>query len=546
MELLLCALPLVYTKIMVHRWDTVILIVQKILKFLLFLLYCLVTPFLMLQCLKKRKRLPPINSHVLLLSATEIARRIRNRKISSEEVVRAYVKRCKDVNPILNAIVVSRFDAAIQEARKVDEFLLSSRKSEEELAREMPLLGVPMTVKESIAVQGMSYSVGVKKKIPDKASQDATVVKMVREAGAIILLVSNTPELCLFWESNNKVTGPTWNPYDTTKVAGGSSGGEAALLGSGASILSLSSDIAGSARLPAMFCGIFGHKPTACLVSCKGHKPDSNDRNWPYYFTIGTMVRYAEDLSLMMKIISQSEEARNRFDQKVSLKDMKFFYLEDCCGITNSIDKEMKGAIQSLRKHLEMSCGITVQKAQLNDMKFAFDIATHLLLEMEVDGITEEVKAVGTSKILLELLKCFFFASSHSLPLITYGLLKWVSSKFPNSYRSKMVDKKMALKKQFEDLLGDNGVLIYPTYVTPAHYHHQSYPKVANFTYMMIYNVLGLPVTQCPMGLNSKGLPIGLQIVANAGNDHLTIAVAQRIEKAFGGWQEPPTTEVSI
>lgn len=100
----------------------------------------------------------------------------------------------------------------------------------------------------------------------------------------------------------------------------------------------------------------------AGLVSCKGHKPDSNDRNWPYYFTIGTMVRYADDLSLMMKIISQSEEARYRFDQKVSLEDMKFFYLEDCCGITNSIDGEMKEAIQRLRKHLETTYGLTVQK----------------------------------------------------------------------------------------------------------------------------------------------------------------------------------------
>ncbi|XP_076687200.1 fatty-acid amide hydrolase 2-B-like isoform X1 [Andrena cerasifolii] len=546
MEHVLCTLPLVYAKLLVNRSDTMILVVQKILKFVLFLISCLVTPFLKLQCLRKRKLLPPIRNHLLLLSASEIARRIRTREISSEEVVRVYIQRCKEVNPILNAIVESRFEAAISEARKVDEFLAWTTKTEEELECEMPLLGVPITVKESIAVQGMSLGVGVKKKVPDKATEDADVVIMVRKAGAIILLVSNTPELCLFWESNNKVTGDTKNPYDTRRTAGGSSGGEAALLASAASPTSLSSDIAGSARFPAMFCGIFGHKPTACLVSVKGHKPSSRDEKWPLYFTIGTMTRYAEDLPLMMKIIAQTEEGRRRFHQKVSLKNMKFFYLEDCCGITNSINWEMKEAIQRLRKHLEVTYGTNVQKARLTDMKFAFDISTHLLLEMDVHGVNEEVKAAGSSKILWELLKFVFCTSRHTLHVLSYGLLKWVSDKFLRNYRIKVTEKKVSLKKQFEDVLGDNGVLIYPTFVSTAHYSHESFPKVANFSYMMIYNVLGLPVTQCPMGLSRRGLPIGLQIVANAGNDHLTIAVAQEIEKAFGGWQQPPTTELAV
>ncbi|KOC60847.1 Fatty-acid amide hydrolase 2 [Habropoda laboriosa] len=539
-----------------------ILIGQKILKFLLFLISCLVTPFLMLQFFKKRKRLPPIKSPLLLLSASEIARRIRRKEISSEEVIRAYIERCEDVNPVLNAIVESRFDAAIQEARKVDEFLAWTTKTEDELAQEMPLLGVPITVKESIAVQGMSHSVGVKKNSAQKATQDAVVVKFVREAGAIVLLVSNTPELCLFWESNNKVTGPTWNPYNSTRVAGGSSGGEAALLSSAASVVSLVSDIAGSARLPAMFCGVFGHKPSPCMVPCKGHKPDSTDKNWPQYFTIGTMVRYADDFSLMMKIISQADENRRQFDEKVSMKNMKFFYMEDCCGITNSINKDMRQAIQRLRTHIETTHGLKVQKvvvenvqlnictqykAQLNDMKFAFNISSHLLLHMDVEGVMEEMKFAGSSRSLLEVLKYIFLVSSHTLPAISYSFMKWAFSKLPESYRRKMAEKKMSLKKQFEDLLGDNGVLIFPTFISASHYQYQSYPRVANFTYMMIYNVLGIPVTQCPIGLNKKGLPVGLQIVANAGNDHLTIAVAQEIERAFGGWQQPPeTTEIEV
>ncbi|XP_026672661.1 fatty-acid amide hydrolase 2-B-like isoform X4 [Ceratina calcarata] len=514
MQLVLGALSLAYTKLLLDRSmsvvdpDTVILIVQKIVKFILFLLSCLLTPFLMLQGLRKRNKLPLIKSRLLLLSASEIARKIRRQEVSSEEVVRAYIERCNDVNRSLNAIVESRFDAAVQEARNVDKFLAVVARTEEQLARDLPLLGVPVTVKESIAVEGMSNAVGVKKRKSLKANRNAQVVDMIREAGAIILL--------------------------------------AALLGSAASCLSLASDIAGSARLPAMFCGVFGHKPTACLVPCRGHRPDSNDTNWPQYFTIGTMVRYAEDLPLVMKIISKPEESRCRFDQKVSPRNMKFYYLDDCCGMTNSIDDDMKQAIQRLRMHIETAYGLKVQKAQFSQMKFAFEIGAYLLLHLEVDGVNQDVTCAGSSKALLELLKCIFHASSYSLPVIAYSLLKWIFSKFPQSVRDAMAEKRISLKREFEELLGDDGVLIFPSFASASHYQYQAYAKVADFTYMMIYNVLGLPVTQCPMGLNKRGLPVGIQIVANAGNDHLTIAVAREIERVFGGWQQPPANESQV
>ncbi|XP_076642846.1 fatty-acid amide hydrolase 2-like isoform X1 [Halictus rubicundus] len=546
MEFVLYPLPVLYTKYLHTNSDTFALVLQKILKFILFLLECILMPLIMLQSFWKRKQLPPIRNHLLLLSATELAKRIRRKQVSSEEVVKAYIERCKDVNPMLNAIVDTRYDSAIEEARKVDEFLSVTTKTEAEVAHDLPLLGVPMTVKESIAVQGMSHTVGVNKKTSDKANEDAVVVTRVRGAGAIILLVSNTPEMCLAWESNNRVTGTTWNPYDTNRIAGGSSGGEGALLGSAASVVSLASDIAGSARYPAMCCGVFGHKPTAHMISCSGHKPVSTDQNWNNYFTIGTMTRYADDLPLMMSIISDSEDVRQRFNQKVSLKNIKFFYLEECCGITTAIDSDMKTAIHKLRKYLEATYGVKVQQAKLNDMKYAFDIASRSLLNMNVDDVTNEFEAMTSIKILLEALKYAFCISRYSLSILSYGLVKWMFEKLPKGYRHKMTCKIVSLKKQFEDVLGDNGVLIYPSFITAAHYRYLMYPRVANYTYMMLYNVLGLPVTQCPMGLNSKGLPIGIQIIANAGNDHLTIAMAKEIDRAFGGWQQPPATEISV
>ncbi|XP_076618980.1 fatty-acid amide hydrolase 2-B-like isoform X1 [Colletes latitarsis] len=544
MELTLCILPMLYAKLIANHSGTMGLLIQNIMKFIFYVLSYLTLPFYAIPHLKKRKLLPPIQNDLLLHSATEIARRIREKEVSSQEVVRIYIERCKAVNPILNAIVESRYDLATQEARSVDDFLARTKKKKDELARDMPLLGVPVTIKESIAVKGMSYSVGVLEKNPEKAKEDALVVSMIREAGAIILLVSNTPELCLFWESNNKVTGSTWNPYDSNRIAGGSSGGEAALLGSGASMVSLVSDVAGSARYPAMCCGVFGHKPTAYLVSCKGHKPNSTDKVWNDYFTLGVMTRYAEDLPLMMSLIAETEKGRRIFNKKVSMTSLKFFYLEDCCTATNAISRDTKQAIRRLKAYIELTYGAKVQKAPLSNMKYAFTMSSNLLLDMEVDDVKKEFDGSTLWKILVELFKYIFMSSRYSMGLLSYIMVKWVYRKFPQSLRDAMHEKRILLKKQFEDVLGDNGILIYPTFITPAHYRYQSYNRIANFTYMMIYNVLGLPVTQCPMGLADNGLPIGLQIVANSGNDHLTIAVAKEIEKTFGGWQQPPTTKV--
>ncbi|CAL7952048.1 unnamed protein product [Xylocopa violacea] len=545
MEFLLCALPIAYAKLIINNVDTMILIVQRTLKIMCMLLNCIVMPFVMLQYFKKQRRLPPIKNSLLLLSATEIAEKIRRREVSCVNVIGAFIERCKEVNPLLNAIVEDRFDIAIEEARTVDEFMAHTTKTEEELAQEMPLLGVPVTVKESIAVEGMSNTVGIKANVLCKADHDATVVKMIRKAGAIILLVSNTPELCMFWESDNYVTGATWNPYNTTRVAGGSSGGEAALLGAAASVLSIGSDIAGSIRIPALFCGVFGHKPTACLIPVNGHKPGSTDENWIQYFKIGPLVRYAKDLPLIMNIICQPN-VEHRFDQKISLKELKFFYMDDCCPATSSINKDMKEAIKKLKTYIKTTYDVQVQKAHLNDMKFAFDISVYFLTKLNVQDIPEEINDIGPSKILVQFLKSCICMSSHTISTISFSLIRWIWSKFPKSYGQAVTEKKIALEKQFEELLGENGVLIYPTFVSSSGYLYQSFPKTLNFTYVMIYNVLGMPATQCTMGLGKRGLPVGLQIIAKRGNDHLTIAVAQEIEKAFGGWQIPPTCELQV
>ncbi|EGI66814.1 PREDICTED: fatty-acid amide hydrolase 2-A-like [Acromyrmex echinatior] len=518
---------------------------MRVIKYFFFFLRCLLGPFFKLQGLKKRLRCPPIENQILLLSATEIAQKIRKREISSEEVIVTYVERCKKVNPLINAIVEDRFDAAIQEAREIDNFLQSTIIDETKIANEKPLLGLPITIKESIAVQGMSYSVGMKD-VSLRATEDADVVKRIRKAGGIPLLVSNTPELCMWWHTFNNITGITRNPYDTRRTAGGSSGGEAALLGSGASILGLASDIGGSVRLPAMFCGIFGHKPTPNWISIEGHKPSANDENWSTFFSIGSMVRYATDLPLLLTVISQSDEARITFNKKVNLSDIKYFYMDNCGPIPDSITTDVQNVIYKLKRHLEVISGARVEKVNFKDMKRSFEMSSIILLSIkDVYSMFNRWDNPKKSKSLfMEILRYISFMSSHTFPAIFFGLFKNIVENFPVSTYNEMIELRTRLRKQLEALLSNDGVLICPSFTSSAYYPHECLYNISNITFMMIFNVLGFPVTQCPLGFDKNQLPIGVQIVANPGCDHLTIAVAQEIERKFGGWREPQTRGV--
>jgi Asp-tRNA(Asn)/Glu-tRNA(Gln) amidotransferase A subunit family amidase len=154
-------------------------------------------------------------------------------QISSEAVVREYIKRVKEVEPFLNAVVEHRFDEAIKDAQRADKIIEST--SEIYVIQNYPLLGVPFTVKESISLRNLSHGTATKPREGAKADKDAVVVERLKAAGAIPLLVSTTPEYCVSWETYNHVSGRTLNPHNLKRTPGGSSGGEAALIGSGAS-----------------------------------------------------------------------------------------------------------------------------------------------------------------------------------------------------------------------------------------------------------------------------------------------------------------------
>src|SRR5688500_3707597 len=201
---------------------------------------------------------------IVFKSATEMARLVRAKEISSEELVRAHLNRIRDVNGTLNAVCQIDEEAALSAARSADAALAKG-------AKPGPLHGVPITIKDSFDTKGListGGTTGRAKYIPEK---DATAVARLRGAGAIILGKTNTPELTISYETDTLIYGRTNNPYDLQRTSGGRSGGAAAILAAGGAALALGSDTAGSIRVPAHFCGVAGLRPTYGRVSRAGH-----------------------------------------------------------------------------------------------------------------------------------------------------------------------------------------------------------------------------------------------------------------------------------
>nr|MBA2504586.1 amidase [Thermoleophilaceae bacterium] len=230
-------------------------------------------------------------------SALELARGIRASEFSAREVVDAHIALAQRGQSRINAIVKDRYEEARADADAADARVAAG---EEDLP---PLLGVPCTVKESIALEGMPQVVGVVARRHVVSTETAPAAQRLIDAGAIPIGVTNTSEMTLWIESENRVYGRTSTPYDPGRMAGGSSGGEGAIVGSGASPIGLGSDIGGSIRIPAFCCGVFGHKPTPGLISLDGMWPNAPEGAARAMLVNGPLCRRAEDLMPTMEVL---------------------------------------------------------------------------------------------------------------------------------------------------------------------------------------------------------------------------------------------------
>uniref|UniRef100_A0A671DPL5 Fatty acid amide hydrolase 2 n=1 Tax=Rhinolophus ferrumequinum TaxID=59479 RepID=A0A671DPL5_RHIFE len=447
----------------------------------------------------------PVTEPLLLLSGVQLAKLIRQRKVKCIDVIQAYINRIMDVNPLINGIVKYRFEEAKKEAHAVDTKLAEKQEDDATLEKKWPFLGVPLTVKEAFQLQGMPNSSGLVNRRNTISQTDATVVALLKEAGAIPLGITNCSELCMWYESSNKIYGRSNNPYDLRHIVGGSSG----------------------------------------VVSNNGQFPVARGAQELFQCT-GPMCRYAEDLTPMLRVMAGPGIQKLKLDEKVHLKDLKFYWMEHDGGsiLMSKVDQDLILAQKKVVAHLESMVGASVQHVKLKQMKYSFQIWVTMMSAKGHDG-KEPVKFVDLLSDhgkpispLWELIKWCLGRSTHTIPAIGLALLeeklKYNSEKYK---RFKAMEE--SLHKELVEMLGDDGVFLYPSHPTVAPQHHVPLTRPFNFAYTGIFNALGLPVTQCPLGLNDKGLPLGIQVVAGPFNDHLTLAVAQYLEKSFGGWVCP-------
>ncbi len=472
------------------------------------------------------------------LSATELAEQVRAGKVTSVELVDAHIRAVRRVNPALNALVAERYDAARAEARAADERIAAA----DDPRSLPPYLGVPCTIKESFALTGMPNTAGLVARQGRAATEDAVTVARLRAAGLIPLGVTNTSELCMWMESANRVYGRTCNPYDITRTVGGSSGGEGAIVGSGASPFGLGSDIGGSIRMPAFFNGVFGHKPTGTLVPGSGQFPPATGRARRMLST-GPIARRARDLYPLLKLLAGPD---GRDDEcvpwelgdpaAVDLRSVTVWDVRDPTVIAAS--DELLAAQERAAEALARR-GATVRRASVPAFNRAIE-AWGALMHSAGGPTFAELLGEGTPvRPWRELGRWARGTSPYTLPALGLAALEVIPRRYPARTEASL-ELGRRLKRQVDDLLGDSGVMLRPSYARTAPRHGRALLLPVQWGYTAAFNVLESPVTQVPLGLGAEGLPLGVQVAGPRGRDDLTIAVALALEADLGGWV-PPT-----
>ncbi|KAI6241293.1 Amidase domain-containing protein [Aphelenchoides fujianensis] len=495
---------------------------------------------------KKRTIVPkPIDdehNQLLQISAVQAAELIRSRKVILNEIVLAPPDRSvhpphPPVNRYINAVCRTNFEEALEMAENVDRTLDAMNPEDKEAFRrlrvEKPLLGVPFTVKDTIRVKGMVTVAGLVAFRDNPPNEmDAEVVQKLKNAGAIPLAASNVPEGGLAWESVR--SGRTNHPFDSRRNPGGSCGGDAALLATGCSLLSVGSDIAGSLRIPASLCGVFGLKPTSELTSTVGHIPETFPGYLAKMISLGPMVRFAGDLNVMLKVLVGPEIANElKLDERVNLRKLRVFYMRGLTSFScSSLDADGQNALQKAVKYFS-------KKYDLSPYAVDFPIAHHALdivrLSMRggmpvvncLEGFQARQDAIN---LPLEIIRWFFGFSDHTAAALCGAIYDELNAIGPDV--DFLISKREQLKRELLDLLSENTVLVFPALPRSQYWHNEPLWTPFEFAYTGLWNALGLPVVAVPMGLS-------VQLVGGPKSERLLIACAQDLEEGYGGHVMP-------
>jgi amidase len=461
-----------------------------------------------------------------------MAARIRRKDVSPVEVARAHLDRIERLNPKLNAFVDCQPEAVLAQAREAEKAIRRRNKDSDELG---PLHGVPLSIKSSIDVAGHRCESGTRLRAGRIATEDAPLVARLRAAGAVILGVTNTPELLMAWETDNLLYGRTNNPWDLTRTAGGSSGGEAAAIAAGLSAGGVGSDGGGSIRVPAHFCGICGLKPTPGRIPSTGHFPKAGG---PFALlgVVGPMARTIEDVRTLFEVMAGWDdgdpcaapvEVREIHEKVVEAISIGFFEDDGRPPVT----EETRSAVEYAASTL-MTCGFHVEPFRPEGLEEArrlwwefFGRAGGMMLEPMLSGRESDL-----SPILREFQSLIRTATktagTKAAPTHTGEslLAAWLG-------RDAVREKILLQMRKYR-------VLVCPTAAVPAFRHGErewqaegeTVKYLDAWSYSEWFNLLGFPAAVVPMGYSEQGLPIGVQIVGRPWEEEVVLAVAARLE----------------
>ena len=474
--------------------------------------------------------------------ARELAVQLAAREVSSVELVNATIARIEALDGKLNAVVVRDFENARASATEADAALAKGERK--------PLLGLPMTVKEAFNVAGLPTTWGVPRAKGRLVADDAASVARLKAAGAIILGKTNVPLMLSDWQSYNDIYGTTNNPWDVARTPGGSSGGAAAALAAGFVPLELGSDIGGSLRAPAHYCGVFAHKPTHGLVPSRGHTPPGA-RALPMEVdlgVVGPMARSADDLMLALDILAGPDEPLATGyrlalppPRHEALKDYRVLILDTHPLLP--IAATVRTAIGRLADSLAKA-GATVARSSPLLPDLTLIARTYQTLLGAFLGADIPIEVYGR----MQLGAASLAADDNSLDAVTTRSFiashrDWI---WADRVRNGLAGYWRALFREFD-------VVVCPIMPTPAFPHDHTeqrtrkididgtpYPYLHQAVWAGVATLTGQPATAVPIGRSDGGLPIGVQIVGPYLEDRTTIAFAGLIEREFGGFVAPP------
>jgi fatty acid amide hydrolase 2 len=463
-------------------------------------------------------------------------------ELSPVELLEAHIGRIEEVNPLLNCVVADRFAAARREAVEAEREYATS-------TRPRRLLGIPFTVKEMIEVVGMPLTFGSMARRDRVGVRDATVVARLRMAGAIPLGVTNVPEWGMWPESYNAIYGRTNNPFDPKHTPGGSSGGEGAAVGAGASVFGIGSDIGGSVRMPAAFCGVYGHKPTPGLLPLTGLYPvyavgpDADTSRTAPYVTIGTLTRSAGDITPLLRTMAGQDgidpnteplaflnpERVDWHGRRVLLLPNPF--MRRVAGAT----REVIAAVEYAGRLLEAR-GADVSYAPERLLEHAGDIWFAALQTVGGASFSEILTEGRGMTLQIEVLRALAGRSRYSWPALFFCIGERIGRKKEGALRSALRESRR-LAVRYGELIGNDAVLVAPVHPRTAPRHNAAVLKPFDFLYTAVFNALRVPATAAPCGFDSTGLPLAVQFASTRGNDHLTIAAAAVVGDGVNPWR---------